>query len=178
MPTLIVGLGNPGKEYEATRHNVGFMVLEALRKEWGETWRKERDVEFLKRGDVFAIRPLSFMNNSGPVVARFVNFYKIPLDRVWVVHDDVDLTLGTLRVSFGSSSAGHKGVESIIESLGSKDFWRFRIGVGRPQDSRMEIENYVLQPFSREEQNPVSDAVGKCIKALQEALESGPKSGA
>lgn len=133
---LIIGLGNPGGEYKDTRHNIGFMVLDKLAKELGvETlvWQEEERFKsaVTKTGGVILGKPITFMNNSGLAVVALTNFYKVSPSDVWVVHDDIDLPLGKVRIRLGGSSAGHNGVESIIKDLKTDAFVRFRLGVGR-----------------------------------------------
>lgn len=133
---LIIGLGNPGGEYKDTRHNIGFMVVEKLAKELGTEapiWEeKEKFKSVVARiGDILLVKPIIFMNNSGLAVTSIVNFYKLKPDNVWVIHDDIDLPLGKIRIRTGGGSAGHNGVESIIKELKSDVFVRFRMGIGR-----------------------------------------------
>ena len=138
---LITGLGNPGKEYEKTRHNVGFRVIDELAKE--------------KPNDIVLLKPQTFMNDSGFSVSKLINFYKVDLNDLIVVHDDVDLPFGEFRFKKGSGTAGHHGVESIFERLGSLHFWRFRIGVGRPADSAFDVEEYVLEKLDDDQTSVV-----------------------
>lgn len=133
---IIVGLGNPGSEYEDTRHNIGFMAIEKLAKELStETvnWQKsEKDNAFLARvGDIILVKPLTFMNDSGKTVARLMHFYKLNPQDIWVIHDDMDLPIGKIRIRERGSSGGHRGVDSIIRELKSNEFVRFRLGIGR-----------------------------------------------
>jgi PTH1 family peptidyl-tRNA hydrolase len=133
---LIVGLGNPGSEYEDTRHNIGFMVLDKLAKELGsESARWEEHEKFqavtARAGDVMLVKPITFMNRSGDAISALMRFYKLSPSDVWVIHDDIDLPLGKIRVRERGSSAGHNGVQSVIESLKTDAFVRFRIGIGR-----------------------------------------------
>jgi PTH1 family peptidyl-tRNA hydrolase len=133
---LIIGLGNPGGEYKDTRHNIGFMVVEKLAKELGKetaVWEEKEKFKsaIAKAGDVLLVKPIIFMNNSGLAVASIVNFYKLMPSDVWVVHDDIDLPLGKIRIRTGGGSAGHNGIDSIIKELKSDAFVRFRMGIGR-----------------------------------------------
>jgi PTH1 family peptidyl-tRNA hydrolase len=133
---LIVGLGNPGGEYKDTRHNIGFMVVEKLAKELGKEtviWDEKDKFKssVAKAGDVLLVKPITFMNNSGLAVASIVQFYKLTPNDVWVVHDDIDLPLGKIRIRKGGGSGGHNGIESIIKELKSDAFTRFRLGIGR-----------------------------------------------
>lgn len=149
---LIVGLGNPGKKYEKTRHNVGFMILDALAEKFDVAFELKKNLEATVSeipGAILA-KPLTFMNESGRAVARLINFYKISLSDLLVTHDEIDLPLGEIKISNGGS-AGHKGVESIIKGVGG-GFTRLRIGIENRQEYRVpETEDYVLQNFTGEE---------------------------
>jgi PTH1 family peptidyl-tRNA hydrolase len=157
---LIVGLGNPGREYQDTRHNIGFMVLSRLaerlngaltRLEFKALIAKVKYQEQLSPPcQIIFAKPQTYMNLSGQAVGGLVRFYKIPLAHLMVVHDDVDLPFGVLRLRPGGGSAGQKGVQSIIETLGTQEFPRLRLGVGRPP-GRKEAADYVLQTFSKAE---------------------------
>ncbi|RJR28052.1 aminoacyl-tRNA hydrolase [candidate division WWE3 bacterium] len=143
---VIVGLGNPGEKYINTRHNFGFIILESIAREIQQTFSSDEKFKSeIARSDKFIlVKPTTFMNNSGEAVSRILNFYKIQPKDLYVIHDDVDLPFGKIKKQFGASSAGHRGVESIINELGTKEFWRVRIGVGKPVDTRIEIEDWVL----------------------------------
>ena len=157
---LIVGLGNPGKEYEKCRHNTGFILLDNFASEKDLKWKfsKKFESEIAEFGDMVFAKPQTFMNNSGIAVSKLVNFYKISLDDLVVIHDDVDLSLGVMKKQKGKNAAGHHGVEDIIEKLGSKDFWRIRIGVGKPQNSNIPVDKWVLQNFGEEEFEKISSS--------------------
>jgi PTH1 family peptidyl-tRNA hydrolase len=153
---LIVGLGNPGKGYERTRHNAGFLALERMGTLWRAEWstgarfdsrwaRVDRD-----GGRVLLVQPRTYMNRSGDAVARFVAYYRVALDRLLVVVDDADLVLGTVRMKPRGSSGGHHGLESIESKLGTREYGRLRIGIGRNEGSR-EITDHVLGRFSSAE---------------------------
>jgi PTH1 family peptidyl-tRNA hydrolase len=133
---LIIGLGNPGGEYKDTRHNIGFMVVEKLAKELGKdtvVWEEKEKFKSVvaKVGDVLLVKPIIFMNNSGLAVSAMVHFYKLTMSDIWVIHDDIDLPLGKIRIRTGGGSAGHNGVDSIIHELKNDAFVRFRMGIGR-----------------------------------------------
>lgn len=133
---LIVGLGNPGAEYQDTRHNLGFMVIEKLAKELASeeiSWKEEDKFKALvaKIGDVVLVKPITFMNSSGVAVASIMRYFKLDPSDVWVIHDDIDLPLGKIRIREKGSSAGHRGIESIIAELKTDVFVRFRLGIGR-----------------------------------------------
>lgn len=167
---LVVGLGNPGEQYRETRHNIGFRVVDRLAARLGVvSWQRRFDGEFARfdsaRGTLMLLKPLTFMNLSGHSVRAAVHWYKLPLERLLVVHDDLDLPLGALRLRRGGSAAGHHGVESIIAALGSRDFVRLRIGIGRPPDRRQGAA-YVLSPFHPEERPIVERVVELATEAI------------
>lgn len=150
---LFVGLGNPGDKYKHTRHNAGFIILDEYAKELGIAWTDDKKFKCLKfeSDGNYYIKPQTFMNNSGESVASLANFYKISPQDITVIHDDVDLEFLRLKQQSGSSSAGHRGVESIIEKLGTQDFNRIRIGIGRDPDKKIATDDWVLMDFSEEE---------------------------
>ncbi len=154
-PYLIVGLGNPDREYRGNRHNVGFMVLDQLAARLGATFSRVKMnalMTAVRHGDerLILIKPQTFMNLSGQAVSSFARFYKLPLENLLVVYDDVDLPFETLRLKPNGGDAGQKGVRSIIKQLGTKEFPRLRVGIGRPP-GRMPVSAYVLQDFSKPE---------------------------
>jgi len=151
---LIVGLGNPGKKYEKTRHNVGFRVVDALKK----------SLDFA-RDKLILLKPQTFMNQSGKAVKSLMAYYKLPLANLWIIHDDIDLPLGAIRVSQNVGSAGHKGVESIIKALGTKDFLRFRIGIGHEQ--KEDAENFVLKKFTKKEEKILERVIKEAIEIIK-----------
>lgn len=176
---LIVGLGNPGKEYEGTRHNVGFVVVEALAKGAGLKWKNEAkfkgEVAKGKIGgrDVVLLKPKTFMNLSGDSVVPATHFFKIDAKaQLFVVHDDLDLSAGALKISTGAGAGGHNGVKSLIERLGHNDFTRFRLGIGRPT-GQLPIEDYVLRRPTKEETTLIKPAMERCVEALIKTIESG-----
>lgn len=164
---LIVGLGNPGEEYRQNRHNIGYQVVERLTGE-GE-WEKKFESLVLKQGETVLVKPVTFMNRSGRAVSEIVNFYKVDLDNLWVVHDDLDIPLGEYKIQKGVGPRVHKGVNSIEESLGRSEFWRVRVGVdNRPSgEGRTPGEEYVLQDFSVEEKNFLSGIIEEVVKELR-----------
>jgi PTH1 family peptidyl-tRNA hydrolase len=174
---LIVGLGNPGREYERTRHNVGFMVVDAF----ARTHRipvTRRDFRALA-GDgrvggtrVFLLKPQTFMNNSGQSVAAFLRQKPLPLSDIMVVVDDIALPLARLRLRAGGSAGGHNGLKSLIAHLHSHDFPRLRFGVGAPHDASVQID-FVLGPFNRREMAEVEHGVERSVAALENWLEEG-----
>lgn len=167
---LIVGLGNPGNRYRFTRHNIGFMVLEKLARDFEIDLKQKSFVALWGRGkingnDVLLAMPQTFMNLSGTAVRQLVAFFKADLSNLIVIHDDLDLPFGTIRLKTGGGNAGHKGLASITENLGSSDFMRVRIGIGRPSD-KSRIEGYVLEPFKSDEELSM---LPKIIQAASEA---------
>lgn len=149
---IIVGLGNPGKKYEKTRHNVGQRVIDELAK------RKVRKFTIAK--------PQTFMNNSGKAVKALVNFYKTKSDNLWVIHDDIDLPIGTFRTCQGRGSAGHKGVESIIKELKTKGFNRIRIGIQPKAGKPKQVDKFVLQNFTKEEEKILKEIIQQVIEEI------------
>lgn len=180
---LIVGLGNPGEKYENTRHNVGFMVVDRFLKKAtpvGESvWKSEPKFNSLsaKVGkEMFIVKPNSFMNASGEVIRKFLNFYKISPFALYVVHDDLDLPLGKIKISYGRGSAGNKGVESIIEQIKSNNFVRVRVGIG--SGKKIDEEKYVLSDFEKNEAGKLKQAVKKAVEALEFILKKGAEEAA
>lgn len=170
---LIVGLGNPGAKFKNTRHNIGFMVVEAFAKESGLSWRYSADFMgfFIKSQEFVLLKPSTFMNKSGESVKNVLHFFKIDKKDILAIHDDLDLEFGKIRISFDSSSAGHKGVESLIESLGGFDFARLRIGINKP--AGVDPEKYVLEEFMPEEQIKLPDLITRAGEGIRSYLESG-----
>jgi peptidyl-tRNA hydrolase, PTH1 family len=155
LDVLVVGLGNPGPEYARTRHNLGFMVTDRLAADWSAAWRSKFSgrVAEARDGDLrlALLQPLTYMNVSGKSVAAAMRFYKLEPDALVVVHDEIDLDLGDVRAKWGGGLAGHNGLRSLRESLGTADFARVRIGVGRPErGDRQPVADWLLRPFPPE----------------------------
>ena len=148
---LIVGLGNPGKEYTNTRHNIGFMVLNhfANADNWKSKWNALYTEIMVNNEKVLLVKPTTYMNLSGNAIIEFVNFYKINLEDILVIQDDLDLSFGTYKLKTSSSAGGHNGIKSIIERLGSNSFARLKIGISNNKE--MDTKDYVLGKFSKEE---------------------------
>ena len=152
---LIVGLGNPGKEYEMTRHNVGFLIVDALAGE--STWSEKKSFkgqiaeQRANNQKTLLLKPETYMNLSGEAVRAVMQFYKIPLENIVVIHDDADLPFAEVRIQTGRGSAGHNGVKSIMECLGSAEFTRVRVGIGRPSNEKMGLDAFVLEKWTAEE---------------------------
>lgn len=176
---LILGLGNPGARYARTRHNVGFQVLERLAAGWHAPWTLEKKfqarVARAERNGRAAILglPQTFMNASGEAANALAAFYRVPTTRLLVAVDDADLPLGGLRLRASGSSGGHHGLESIEQHLGSRDFARLRIGIGRTADGRREITDYVLAPFEAAETALVEEVLTVAAKQIECWLNDG-----
>jgi PTH1 family peptidyl-tRNA hydrolase len=149
---LVVGLGNPGAKYDNDRHNVGFILLDKLLLAKNLTWTPHNNFDSImcKDEDVIYLKPQTFMNDSGVALSKAVNFYKIPLENITIINDDMDLPFGTVKKQLAAGAAGHHGVESIIAALGSQNFWRLRVGIGRPEDKTKNV-GFLLTPFTANE---------------------------
>lgn len=174
---LIVGLGNPGQQYARTRHNMGWMVVERLadqhRLSFDRLQFKARVASGMARDRrVVLAKPLTYMNLSGEAVGPLVRFYKIPLERLLVVYDEIDIPFNTLRLRAEGGAGGHRGMRSIIQSLGSQDFARLRVGVGRPPDGR-EAADHVLAPWTKEEAAQAPALVERAALAVETWLTEG-----
>ena len=166
---LIVGLGNPGRTYEGTRHNIGFDVADLLaarhRLEW-EATPADALMARWRAGAALLVKPLTFMNLSGPAVAELMRFYKVERADLFVLVDDTNLDLGRLRARPSGSAGGHNGLKSIIGAFGSEDFARLRVGVGRGE-ARRDLADHVLARFDPQEREDVADAVGRSADAAE-----------
>ncbi|MBI2613429.1 MAG: aminoacyl-tRNA hydrolase [Candidatus Levybacteria bacterium] len=203
---LIVGLGNPGEKYINTRHNLGFKVIEHFLKDFqsakNTVWEDARkfkseisQIEWQRRSSrrssgqasfekVILAKPQTYMNNSGLAIKIITDFYKISADSVWIIHDDIDLPLGSMKIRFGGASGGHHGVESVLENLATDKFWRFRMGIGtRVQNSHLaakraefriqnkNVEDYVLGNFVGQERGKLKDLIKRGVNAIETSLE-------
>ena len=168
---LIVGLGNPGAKYEATRHNVGFWFVDRLACAKGASFRQENKFHgeacslTLEGNSLWLLKPMTYMNNSGQVVRALAQFYKIPAEAILVVHDELDIAPGALRLKQDGGHGGHNGLRDIIAQLGSKSFLRLRVGIGHPGNSR-DVTNYVLGRPGGNEQNEIEDALQDALHYL------------
>lgn len=161
---LIVGLGNPGKQYDNTRHNVGFLTLDLLA--GGLDWENKYDAQFLKSNSVILAKPQLFMNLSGQSVAQVLKYY--PSAQLVVIHDELDLPVGSMKITKGSGAAGHNGVQSIIDEIGTKDFIRIRVGINNPETKKdLPGEAFVLQKFTAEEDQLIKEILVKTIEAVE-----------
>lgn len=208
---LIVGLGNPGEKYEGTRHNLGFIVVDQLLKDyepvektiWGKEPKLKSDIvhfDWEPKGGtaerVLLAKPTTYMNNSGMAVSLIRDYYKVdPLD-IWIVYDELDLPVGSMKIRLGGAAAGHHGVESIIAALGTDKFWRFRLGIGVGNEKHSarqsrenggnekliarrkihDVEDFVLSQFGTQDRSKIRELIKHGSKALQAALEKGMKS--
>jgi PTH1 family peptidyl-tRNA hydrolase len=166
IPRLIVGLGNPGGEYEDTRHNLGFRFIDRLAADLEVTLSPQGKFHGIagRHGGQWLFKPMTFMNRSGLAVLSLAFFYKILPDEILIVHDELDLPPGGIRIKQGGGNGGHNGLKDIQAHLGSPDFWRLRLGIGHPGD-RNEVINYVLKAPRREEQEPIDRAIDRCLLA-------------
>ncbi|MCX7970456.1 MAG: aminoacyl-tRNA hydrolase [Negativicutes bacterium] len=176
---LVIGLGNPGRQYVGTRHNIGFMAVDRLAENWGGVLWKERERCFVSENrpygpatKVVLAKPQTYMNLSGEAVADLLEWYKIPVDDVIVISDDIDLTLGRIRIRQGGGSGGHRGLASILRYLPSDNFVRIRVGIGRPRQGR-DVAEHVLKTFLPEEREEVNNAVAKAAAAVECVIRQG-----
>jgi PTH1 family peptidyl-tRNA hydrolase len=174
---LIVGLGNPGREYKDTRHNIGFLTIDALAQSLEVKLSKVQNKAIIGIGKINGCRvvlakPQTYMNLSGEAVVGLMNFYKVPKENLIVIHDDIDLPFGTIRIRPKGGSAGQRGLGSTIDKLGSQDFARMRLGVGRPP-GQMEPKDYVLQRFAKDEKEFLKVFLEKGCEAVREFVQNG-----
>jgi len=175
--TLIVGLGNPGLAYRHNRHNVGFMVADALAEKLEIPLKRVKFKAQIGNGKledipIIIAKPLTFMNNSGEAVAPLVHYFKVPLERLLVIHDDMDLPLGTLRMRPSGGSAGHNGMLSIFDKLGTNAIPRLRVGIGRPP-GRMDPADYVLQDFPKSDEELLKMVIAQACEAALAFITTG-----
>lgn len=176
-PYLITGLGNPGPRYHHNRHNVGFMVVDTLADKANIPLRRVEFRALVGKGEyanerLILAKPQTFMNNSGQAVTALVRFYKIPTERLLVVHDDLDLPFGTLRLRPGGGAGGQRGMGSIISKLNTRDFARLRVGIGRPP-GRMDPSDYVLHDFDPPEQEMLPEVLASAVDAITMFINEG-----
>ena len=176
MIRLLVGLGNPGPEYERTRHNAGFWWLDDVARKLGATLQRERSYDGLvarvnrPEGPVWLLEPLTFMNLSGKSVSALARFYKIAPEEILVAHDELDLPPGTVKMKLGGGHAGHNGLRDIAAQLGSPNYWRLRIGIGHP-GVRDQVLSYVLGRPQSEHQGAIDDSITRTMPAVDAMLE-------
>lgn len=175
---LVVGLGNPGKEYEYTRHNVGFMVIDEIIN--NEQLIMNNSKKFFadivqqktEQKDILYVKPQTFMNNSGQAVKTIMDFYKLTLEDLLVIHDEKDIPLGEYKIQTNRGAAGHNGVQSIVDHLGTKNFTRVRVGIGPEEKKINYIEGYVMENFSKEEMKKLEEVITKIIIEIKQLITS------
>jgi len=173
---LIVGLGNPGSQYEETRHNAGFWFVEQVARAYGEPFRAEAkfhgEVAKVVIGgqQVWLLKPNTFMNRSGQAIAALARFYKIPLENILVVHDELDLDPGTIRLKKGGGHGGHNGLRDTISQMGGKDFLRLRVGIGHPGHAS-QVSNFVLSRASLADQRAIEESLDRAQAVLPEVVK-------
>ena len=173
---LIVGLGNPSKEYEQTRHNAGFWFIDELAWQWKVSLKEDKkyfgEVARVSRaeGDVWLLKPLTFMNLSGKAVGALAQFYKIKPEEILVVHDELDIPCGRIRLKRGGGNGGHNGLKDIQAKLGTADFYRLRLGIDHPGDKAL-VSAYVLNKPSAEDKQKIEEAIGKSLQGLPLIME-------
>lgn len=173
---LIVGLGNPSKEYEQTRHNAGFWFIDELAWQWKVSLKEDKkyfgEVARVSRaeGDVWLLKPLTFMNLSGKAVGALAQFYKIKPEEILVVHDELDIPCGRIRLKRGGGNSGHNGLKDIQAKLGTADFYRLRLGIDHPGDKAL-VSAYVLNKPSAEDKQKIDEAIGKSLQGLPLIME-------
>jgi PTH1 family peptidyl-tRNA hydrolase len=174
---LIAGLGNPGAQYAGNRHNVGFMAADELARRMGASLKRDRSRARVATGrlagvSVVLAEPMTYMNLSGRPVAALRTFYKIPADRIVVLHDELDVPFGTIRLKLDGGDNGHNGLRVITQALGTRDYYRIRLGIGRPP-GRMDPADFVLQNFSPAEREHLPGLLATCADAVETLLRQG-----
>lgn len=173
---LIVGLGNPGRRYEKTRHNIGFMVIDSLAKSLDIDVNKKQCRSLLGQGfissnKILLAKPQTYMNNSGEAVWEILNFYRDNIDDFIIIHDDLDLDFGRLRFKDGGGTGGHNGLKSIEKMINASEYVRLKMGIGRPE--QMSVESYVLSIFPAEESKVLPELIGTALEGLQVWCQDG-----
>ena len=179
---IVAGLGNPGREYESTPHSIGFEVVDAVAREMGAAFRMAASFKGeladgrFANGKVMLVKPMTYMNLSGDCIAPVVKYHNATAADLVVVSDDIDLPVGRIRIRKGGGAGGHNGLKSVIERLGSPDFVRLRIGVGRDKSDRSEVIGHVLGKFDPETRSAMtSKIIPAAVKALEQILVEGPE---
>jgi PTH1 family peptidyl-tRNA hydrolase len=174
---LVVGLGNPGSEYASTKHNLGYLTVDEIGKRAGIDLKKKKfkgvyGEGALNNDKLILLKPETYMNRSGESVSSAVSFYNIPAESIIIVHDELDLPAGTIRIKAGGGSAGHKGITSVINELGSGDFVRVRIGIGKPKQKSGTV-SHVLSKFNKSESETARESVLRAADAVLEIIQEG-----
>ena len=182
---LIIGLGNPGQKFQRTRHNVGFRVLDLFQKEnnfpdfsLSKKFNSLISKEVLEQKKIILAKPQTFMNDSGKAVKKLISNFQFPISNLFVVHDDIDLSLGKIKIVKNRSSAGHKGVQSVINEIGTKNFIRFRIGIKPISNiqylkSNIQVDKFVLQKFTKDEEKIINEIIKKTVEAIEAVIIKG-----
>lgn len=175
---LIVGLGNPGSDYQLTRHNIGFMAVDFFLGDKKNSLEKKEFKSFLyktksQNSDLLFLKPQTFMNLSGNAVLEITQFYKIPLAQIIVIHDEIDQEFGKIKIQKNRGHGGHNGIRDISAKLGSSDYLRVRLGIGRPPHPNMDVADYVLQKFSKEEFAELPNFLEKSVRAIESLILDG-----
>lgn len=178
---MVVGLGNPGSEYEKTKHNVGFMVIDEIASSvthtpWKEAFQAEISTANISGEKVMLVKPLTYMNLSGEAVGALMRYYKIKPEDVFCIYDDMDLPVGKVRIRMSGSSGGHNGIKSMIAHMGTEKFPRFKLGIGRPLP-KWTVIDHVLAPFPKEQQQDFADGVKQMAKSVIGCLDIGVEKG-
>ncbi|MBN2255940.1 MAG: aminoacyl-tRNA hydrolase [Deltaproteobacteria bacterium] len=174
---LIAGLGNPGSKYRESKHNAGFLIADAVAEQWNIAFSSEKfDAIFgkgvIKSHPVIVAKPQTYMNLSGIAIERLARFFKVEGNDVIVIHDELDLEFGDIRIKVGGGDGGHKGLRSVIDCLGGPEHTRIRFGIGKPAGKEM-TERYVLEPFSEDEMKRMPGLIARAVDALVEVVSSG-----
>ncbi|KJV07638.1 aminoacyl-tRNA hydrolase [Methylocucumis oryzae] len=175
MIKLLVGLGNPGRQYEKTRHNVGFLFLDKVFASYGSAWNVESKFQGIMAecsvadNKLLLLKPQTFMNRSGLSVGQVLRYFKLSIDQVLVIHDELDLSVGVSRLKKGGGHAGHNGLRDIIQHLGSNDFYRMRIGIGRPA-SGISVADYVLSAPMKEDMDMLNGVLDEVLSYLPQIV--------
>ena len=185
---ILVGLGNPGKEYKNTRHNAGWLVVDKIAEQWGLDWRLDKKLATLKaqksaeNTEILLVKPQTFMNKSGIAVRKLIQWSNETIEQLsnslFIIHDDLDLKLGEIKIVKDRGPAGHKGVQSVIDHLKTQDFVRFRVGINKIKSEKLKVkscEDYVLGKFKGEEKKKFEKVIEKCAGAVIFGLENGIK---
>jgi|APSaa5957512535_1039671.scaffolds.fasta_scaffold241174_1 peptidyl-tRNA hydrolase, PTH1 family len=177
---LIVGLGNPGSKYKFTRHNFGFLLLDAFAEQNNARFTSNKkfkaeitEYSHSEHDKIILAKPQTYMNLSGQSIGPLANFYKISPHDILIVHDDMDLPFGKIRFAQKGRSAGHNGIKSLIECLGSQEFHRLKLGVGRPQHVNQEVVDHVLDRFSKKDVDTVNEVIAESLKGVEYYLDRG-----
>ena len=169
---LIVGLGNPGKDYVWTRHNIGFWLIDNFVNDdnWTEKFEGLLYKKLINGEKVFFFKPLTYMNNSGIAISKLVKYYDIDLEDILIIHDDLDLPLGSYKIKYDSSSGGHNGIKSIISYFGSQEFWRLKVGISNDKSN---VKDYVLGKFKKSEKDIIEEMLETYNKIINSFIENG-----